>query len=134
MKSRGLPIQWHRDRGGQAVVELALSLPLLVALLVVSIDLGRAFFYNVIVVDAAEQGARQGSKTPTQDSRIAAAATQSGPAGVLSATDVAVSGSRTSGEAITVTVRYDFAPVTPYLGAILGNPIVVRRSATMRVH
>jgi hypothetical protein len=53
---------------------------------------------------------------------------------VLSATDVAVSGSRTSGEAITVTVRYDFAPVTPYLGAILGNPIVVRRSATMRVH
>ena len=47
-------------QAGQAVVELALSVGLLLILLLAALDFGRAFFGYIAVVNAAREGARSG--------------------------------------------------------------------------
>src|SRR2546426_4423864 len=46
---------------GQAVVETALLLPLLMLLTMGSADLGRVFYYSIAVTNAAREAARQGT-------------------------------------------------------------------------
>jgi Flp pilus assembly protein TadG len=50
-----------RDQSGQAVVELAITLTLLLFILFGTLDLGRAFFGYISIVNAAREGARVGS-------------------------------------------------------------------------
>jgi Flp pilus assembly protein TadG len=123
----------HADERGQGIVELAALVPFLVALLLVAGDLARSYYFAVVVADAAEQGARQATKTPQNDARIRQVATQSAPLGLLSNSNVTISGVRQAGEAVTVNVTYNFSPITPFASAITGNPILISRTATMRV-
>ncbi|TMB69288.1 MAG: pilus assembly protein [Chloroflexi bacterium] len=46
---------------GQAIVETALLLPLLMLLTMGSADLGRVFYYSIAVTNAAREAARQGT-------------------------------------------------------------------------
>ncbi len=50
----------HGHRG-QAMVETALILPLLVLLAVVTVDLGRAFYYQEAIANVTREGARWGA-------------------------------------------------------------------------
>jgi Flp pilus assembly protein TadG len=49
------------SRRGQAIVETALLLPLLMLLVMGSADLGRVFYYSIGVTNAAREAARQGT-------------------------------------------------------------------------
>src|SRR5438105_9337329 len=49
------------SRRGQAIVETALLLPLLMLLVMGSADLGRVFYYSIAVTNAAREAARQGA-------------------------------------------------------------------------
>ena len=49
------------SRKGQAIVETALLLPLLMLLVMGSADLGRVFYYSIAVTNAAREAARQGT-------------------------------------------------------------------------
>ncbi len=49
------------SRKGQAIVETALLLPLLMLLTMGSADLGRVFYYSIAVTNAAREAARQGT-------------------------------------------------------------------------
>lgn len=51
---------------GAALVELAIALPLLVVILVGTIDFGRAFRTAMIATNAARAGAQYGSQTPSK--------------------------------------------------------------------
>ena len=53
-----------RSERGQSLVELALVLPLLILLLAGIADLGRAFFSYIEITNAAQEGARAGSRLP----------------------------------------------------------------------
>ena len=53
-----------RSERGQSLVELALVLPLLILLLAGTVDLGRAFFSYIVITNAAQEGARAGSRMP----------------------------------------------------------------------
>jgi Flp pilus assembly protein TadG len=69
--------RWRRDRGA-AMVELALSLPLLVLVLVGAADFGRAFYTAIELVAASRAGAAFGAHSAANSSdssgiRIAAA-------------------------------------------------------------
>jgi Flp pilus assembly protein TadG len=64
---------------GQALVELALMLPVLLVLVFGAIDLGRAYSLYVQVVNAAHAGAAFGSRNPTDTAGIAAAAQNAEP-------------------------------------------------------
>jgi Flp pilus assembly protein TadG len=49
------------SRRGQAIVETALLLPILMLLVMGSADLGRVFYYSIAVTNAAREAARQGT-------------------------------------------------------------------------
>ena len=57
-------VRCHRipySKSGQAIVETALLLPILMLLVMGSSDLGRVFYYSIAVTNAAREGARQGT-------------------------------------------------------------------------
>src|SRR5258708_6394373 len=64
---------WHMERG-QSLVELALAMPVLLLLLLGTVDLGRAYYTYVAAENAAREGARYAASspanTPTNNSRI----------------------------------------------------------------
>jgi Flp pilus assembly protein TadG len=65
-----------RTRPGQAVIELALFLGFFLALSLGVIEFGRAFQAQIVVVQAAREGARLGADPTTTIAQIQAAATE----------------------------------------------------------
>lgn len=61
------------SESGQSIVELAISIPLLMLLLLGTIDMGRVFFDYIEMRQAAVEGATFGSRRPTDDAGIEAA-------------------------------------------------------------
>jgi Flp pilus assembly protein TadG len=57
LPSLRIPARWHRVSRGQALVEFALVLPILVLLLVMAVDFGRVFYGWVALNNAARVGA-----------------------------------------------------------------------------
>jgi Flp pilus assembly protein TadG len=55
---------------GQSLVEVAISLPVILLLLVGTLDFGMAMFSYMILRDAAQEGALYGSFNPTNDAEI----------------------------------------------------------------
>src|SRR2546423_14313832 len=59
------------SRRGQALVETALLIPLLMLLVMGSADLGRVFYYSIAVTNAAREAARQGTYyDPTTNTNV----------------------------------------------------------------
>jgi len=80
-------IEYTKDRAqssktssrGQALVEMALLLPILLLLFAGLIELGFGFYNYLVVVNAAREGARYGAKMPEfPDEQVAYAATLAG--------------------------------------------------------
>ncbi|MGD0831625.1 MAG: TadE/TadG family type IV pilus assembly protein [Terracidiphilus sp.] len=64
---------------GNAMVELALVTPFLLALLFGAIDLGRAYYVGIMVTNAAHAAAEYGSQFPSDTAGMTTAAQQSAP-------------------------------------------------------
>ena len=112
------------DRG-QAVVELALALPLLALFLLTLVQLTVVVRDQLAVVHAAREGARAAAVSGAPDGDGAAAAREA-----TSLTPLEVSVGHTDGSA-TVTVRYRSRTDVPLIGAVLPD-IDLESTATMR--
>lgn len=124
---------------GQSLVELALTLPLLILIILGSADLGRVFYANVTLAGAVHKGAMYAS------SSIGAAADESGIRSAvladattlfdLSPTNPTVTstvGADPYGfNYVAVTVTYQFRPILPYPG--LPGAFTIGHSTQMRV-
>ena len=110
---------------GQAVIELALALPLLALLLLSLVQLTVVVRDQLAVVHAAREGARAAAVSGAPDGDGAAAARQ---ATVLTPLEVSVD--HTDGSA-RVTVRYRSPTDVPLIGAVLPD-IHIEATATMR--
>ena len=122
----------ERERGG-SLVEMALALFLLLLLLAGVIDVGRAFGSYAIITNAAREGARYGARFSWHEAGIrSAVTTEAADSGVPpEALGISVAGlSAPAGEAIRVTVSYDFATI---LGSIIGAPSLSLSSSTAMV-
>lgn len=114
-----------RERGAN-LVEAALVLPLLILLLVFVVDLGRAYFTYITMIDVAREGARWGANNYTKaDAEIQAAALAEAtnqPIGIvnLSAANVDVNNSGVEGSFVSVTVHIDDFPLL--MGGLIGLP------------
>jgi Flp pilus assembly protein TadG len=62
MNARAL-LRTPQRRCGQSAVELALLTPVLMALLLIAADLGRVFYFAIVVDSAARAGAQYGSQS-----------------------------------------------------------------------
>lgn len=120
----------EREDGGQAAVELALVLPLVVLLLLGLVQLGLLVRDQILVVHAAREAAREAAVDPAAEApRKAAAASSTLDEGRLTVT---ASGRGAAGSRVTVEVAYRAPTAVPIVGAALGD-LTLRASATMRV-
>lgn len=119
-----------RRNRGQSLVEIAASLMFLLVLLAGTVDIGRALFARVTLLDAAEEGAMYGSTVPADiagiESRIRDYSI--GPVDFSDADEVDIQvqylGSTCAGELLRVTVSHDLLITTPFLGTIIGSQTI----------
>ena len=124
-----------RDRRGQALVELALALPLLLLVLMGTMECGRIFHAYLVITNASREGARAGV-TGAPDSEIREKVKEA--AASLGLTDAQISiapdeSVRERGVPLTVRVDYSLALVAPVLDGIVTNPYPLSATTTMRV-
>jgi Flp pilus assembly protein TadG len=120
----------QKRQTGQAVVELALMLPLLILILVGIFDLGRIYQAQVTLTNAAREGARYGSIYPIA-SAVQTRTAQEASAGGISPVTVTPAGLGASGgNPITVTVQYNFPMLTTNIFAGVSS-IPIQASAVM---
>lgn len=149
-----------RGQRGAALVELAVTLPLLAVILVGTIDFGRAFRLAMILTNAARAGAQYGAQSVYNSGDVAgmqnaaltvlsANGTVSGVSATASRVCYCANGSGTFGApfacpvvnpctstehlvvSVSVTAQGTFSLTTPFPG--LPNGLVLTRAASARV-
>lgn len=116
--------------GGQATVEMALVLPLVVVLLLGVIQVGAVVRAQLLLEEAARSGARTAAVSDDpRDVVEAARATPGLDAGRLA---VEIEHRGALGETVAVAVRYRTQVVVPLAGRYLPAPVLSAR-AVMRV-
>ncbi len=119
----------ERDRG-QAAVELALLLPVVVLLLLAVLQVGLVARDVVLVTHASREAARAAAADAAPGAALTAARRSSGLE--EDRLDVRVSGRGDAGSRVRVVVTYRAPTDVPIIGALLGDR-TIRSSATMRV-
>lgn len=119
-----------RGDGGQASVELALVLPLVVMLLLAVVQLGLLVRDQILVVHAAREAAREAAVDPDPGAARRAALASSTLA--ESRLTVSATGRGAVGSRVRVEVAYRAPTAVPLLGSALGD-LTLRASTTMRV-
>lgn len=116
------PVGNRRNQRGQALVEFALVFPILVFLLMGMFDLGRGVYAYNVVASAAREGARYAIMKPTDVSGMKAQARAVtpalDPAQLIVDNPVCSSAYCKKGDAIVVTVRYAFQPITAFFTTV----------------
>lgn len=126
-----------KSQKGQAMVELALTLPVIVLLLFGILEFGRISYSYIVITHAAREGARAGA-VGKSDAEIMATIRENAPLPDadtnLHITELEPSESaRTPGLLLTVEVAYDVQLVTPLFDELLPNPVRIKSRVTMRV-
>lgn len=123
-----------RKNQGQAVVELALVLPILLLILFGIFEFGRIFNADLVITNASREGARKAA-VGGSDSEVAS--TVNSAIGLLDAASLVVtvtpSGSRTSGEQVSVQVDYSVDIIVPVISSIVPNPFPLSSKTVMRI-
>jgi Flp pilus assembly protein TadG len=135
------------DRGA-AMIEMALTLPLLLLLSVSVFEFGRAFQTWQVLTNATREGARVAVLPGTSDDAVSTRVQEYLAAGqlpsasfssILITRDVVISigGTDTSASTVTVNYPFEFMVLQPIAGLVVpgtdvGEPITMSVSATMR--
>jgi len=139
-----------RSERGQSLVELAVTLPILILLLLGTIDFGMAIFSYSMLRDAAQEGAFYGSFNPTSKVEIENRTRNISPRGEdeifsspvdlrdkdLVKVDVQALGRACQGttkgatNSIRVSVSYKYPILMPFVGPVLGSTIPLTGTAT----
>ncbi|WP_366923028.1 pilus assembly protein [Metallumcola ferriviriculae] len=124
-----------RCNKGQALVEIALALPLLIILSLGVLEAGRVIHTYLIVGQAAREGARIASLR-ADDLEIVTKV--KGELFSLGAETAAVhvlpsEVERQPGRSVTVQIDYPLSIYAPVLNGFLPNPFIVQAETTMRI-
>jgi len=118
-----------RDRG-QAAVETALVLPLIVAVMLALVQVGLLVRDRILVVHSAREAARAAAVDPTTEAASAAAFAATGLDQDKLQVDTA--GPRTTGGLLKVTVRYRPELAVPLVGRLF-PAVTITETLTVRV-
>lgn len=153
-------LPWRRGISrGQALVEFAIILPILMLLLLLAVDFGRVFFGWVALNNATRIGANEAAKNPdawasgtgdpgyylkiSQDLQAINCDADVNNDGVINSDDLPIpvftewtgdpNDHYQAGDMVTVTLHCDFAFLTPLVGGIVGNPLSIGATSTFLV-
>jgi len=122
-----------RGEKGQAAVELALSLTVVILLLCALVDFGRICYAKLALSHAGREAARVAS-VGGSDSSVVSTGRNAGVGLDTGKITVSVSPStRNRGTYATVKLNYPVEIVTPLMANILSNPFPVSTQTIMRV-
>lgn len=128
----------RNSQRGQAIVEMALVMPLLVMLLFGIVEFGRVLNTYIVVTNLSREGARIGAVGGT-DTAIIDFIKNSALKSGFDTSQISISPTPTSitkrsrGSSIQVNVSYPVDIFAPVIGTIIGDPYVVECQTTMRV-
>lgn len=133
----------HRPSRGQALVELALILPVMLVMFASALDLGRLYYSQITINNAAKEGALEASENPTSfdstrdcdtdTNRVICLVINEAKGSLISITpgDVALACDPNPcptepaiGDTVEVTVTAQFAMVSPILSVFFGGQTV----------
>ena len=124
-----------KNERGQAMVELALVLPVLLLLLMGIVEFCRVFHSYLVITNASREGARVAvlGKSDTEiESRVAQVTAGLDAANLQ--TDVTPSpAERISGTIATVEVHYQIPLIFPLFETVAPNPLPIASRTSMRV-
>ncbi len=129
---------------GQSLVELAISFPVMILLLLGTIDFGMAIYSFLVIRDAAQEGALYGSFNPNNRVEIESRARNIAPNDSdalyfypveLNDKDLVIVEIQTSSEncqgitngsanSITVTVKYNYPMIMPFASQVIGSKTI----------
>ena len=127
-------------RRGQAAVELAVILPVILLLAVGLIEMARAWHHHQVVTNAAREGARMAAvanpltTTASVDSMVRNVLVQGGLNGYASTTTVTIGGWRTGAgtpDSVRVDYPYQFLLLGPIIGWTTGQRSVTLTSRSI---
>lgn len=124
-----------KNEKGQAIVEFALVIPLLLLLIVGIVDLGRVLYSYSTLHFTAQETVRLGG-FGYDDSEITAFAKNNftaGDATKLTVTITPAAEDRKSGEYVTVTLEYPVDPIVPFASEVFSGPIQLSSDSTIRI-
>jgi hypothetical protein len=123
-----------KQENGQALVEMALILPILIMLIFGAVEIGRICFVQITINNAARAGVRVASIGAT-DTKITETVDENlhldttlRTVEILPAED-----QRSSGEEVTVDVSYPVTLIFPLIDTFISNPYIVNATYTMRL-
>ncbi len=120
---------------GQALVEFALIIPMLLLLLFGIIEFGRIFGAELTVNNGAREGARLGAIGASDSAIITRVTNSSGmlDSSLVAVTITPVESSRVRGGDIQVNVSYPVMVVAPFISTLIGETVIVDSTCVMRV-
>ncbi len=144
MKRINLKLNRPDSERGQSLVELAISLPVIILLLLGTVDFAMAIFSYAIIRDAAQEGALYGSFNPDNKTEIESRARNISPQGEdeifsspveltdkeLVQVEVKAIGDSCQGttggkaNSLRVRVRYYYPILMPFIGTIIGSDTI----------
>ncbi len=143
----------HRPSRGQAIVELALILPVMLTLFASALDLGRLYYSQITIANAAKEGALEASRVPTSfdstrgcdavTNRVICLVINEAKGSLISIvpSDVALAcnpspcpASPVIGDTVGITVTSQFSLVSPVLAVFFGGQsFQISSSATAQI-
>lgn len=134
-------------QSGQAVLELAIALSVMLMLVLGIVDFAPAVVRAAQLSQAAREGAAYARAFPTNTTAIRDRVRQSVPTLGFTANDVRItvtcSGGLTSipkacgqaeiGDTVTVSATFTYVPLTGQLRALMGQSLAISRSATSEI-
>ncbi|MCL7746731.1 TadE/TadG family type IV pilus assembly protein [Halalkalibacter alkaliphilus] len=122
-----------RSEKGQAVVELALTMTVLVFLIFGIIDFGRIFHAYLTLEHASREGARVASVGGTNAEVVQRIREASPSLRSENITIAPISASRTRGSYVTIDLSYPVSFSIPVFKSVLPDPLTLRSKTVMRV-
>lgn len=121
-----------KKKKGQALMEIALTLPIVLMLLCGMIDFGRILYTMSRLNLVAQESVRLAGLGKTE-SEIKQYAYDKVDSNQKNSLLVFVSPNRKPGEYVTVNISCDVAYITPFAGKILGSSFKAQTQSTIRV-
>ncbi|HBV98145.1 MAG: hypothetical protein JL50_00440 [Peptococcaceae bacterium BICA1-7] len=127
--------RFFKNDRGQAMVELALVLPILLVLFMGVIEFGRVYHSYLVITNASREGARVAILGGTDQAVSARVGEVTGNLDQTKLQTVVtpVPAGRTSGTLAEIDVQYQVSLVFPLFDIVLPNPLPLSSKTVMRV-